>query len=747
MSKIKFYLLLFTVLSLTVGSSASFYLPAQAATRDFVAGEFLVKFKGDEKIYKFNSTADLDIHSVIEKFANYSEVEYIEPNYRLGISAFPNDPDYPLQWYLVPTNIKDFWSEQLLVREQQNIKTKAVIAVLDTGVDLDHPDLVDKIWHNQTEVADNLRDDDGNGYIDDISGWDFVANDSDPNPTFDAGYVEDALKHGTIVAGLAAASVHNDQGISGVSWFSSIMPLRVLDSTGAGDVFSVVQAIDYAIDNGASVINMSFVGEGNSQSLYNAIKRAYDQDVLVVAAAGNTDPQANGVDMTVTKSYPVCYDGDNGENLVIGVASVGKNLVKSNFSNYGNCIDIVAPGESFYTTQVYDPKVSGFTEPYSGYWSGTSLSAPLVSGILAAIREIRPAFSAKQIRDILLDNTRDIYQYNNGYEGKLGRGLLDTSKLIDAVLGQRASQQRSGQSNYLVAGLGLGSFPQLKVLKTDGSVFKEFFAYSPYFKGEINVAVGDVNGDGQDEIITGAGNGGGPHVRIFNIEGQMLGEFFAYDGKLRGGVSVAVGDVDGDGVDEIVAGAGKGAKPEVKVFDLAGNIKHQFLAYGEGFLGGVRVAVGDVDRDNKGDIVTGAGAGGGPHVRVFDGAGNLIDQFFAYNQNFNGGVNVAVGDIHGDGQAEIMVTVEENSFPTVRIFNYHGLMLSSFFAEEPNFLQGIKVAAGDIDNDGVSEILTGKNVGGDAKIKIFDWLGNIRYEIMTPTLNYQGGVRPAIIRY
>ncbi|NUM25133.1 MAG: S8 family serine peptidase [Candidatus Buchananbacteria bacterium] len=729
-----------------VGLMPALTMPVWAAETDqFKAGEFLVKFKGNDEIYRIKTSADSDINQIIGKLGNHAELEYVEPNYTFDYAAFPNDPDYRFQWYHSAIDTRNLWSKELLLREQRNIKSESVIAVLDTGVDLDHPDLVSKIWKNTDEIPGNGRDDDANGYVDDVNGWDFVDADADSNPSFAQGYVEDAVKHGTLVAGLAAASVNNGEGIAGVSWYSKIMPLRVLDSSGSGDVFSVVQAIDYAVKNGADVINMSFVGQNASQSLLSAIKRAYNSNVLVVAAAGNTDPSVNGVDMSITKSYPVCYDGDNGENIVIGVASVGKNLVKSNFSNYGDCIDIVAPGDSFYTTQVYDQKVNGFNQKYSGYWSGTSLSAPLVSGVLATMKEIRPELSAPQIRDLLLDNTIDVYAYNAEYKGKLGQGLLNASQVLEATLKERPAPGMAGEGGYIVVGLGSGSFPQIKVLKPDGSVFKEFYAYSPYFKGQINVAVGDVDGDGVDEIITGAGSLGGPHVRVFNVEGQLESEFFAYNSKLRTGVTVAVGDVDGDGVDEIITGAGRGTGPEVKVFDATGKIKNTFLAYGENFKGGVKIAVGDVDKDGVDEIITGAGSGGGPHVRVFESNGTLLAQFFAYNQNFRGGINIASGDIHGDGQAEIMVSVEENSVPTVRVFNYQGLMLSNFFVDEPNFLKGIYVGAGDLDGDGLSEIVAGKNVGGNAEVKVFDWLGNTKHTLMAHVESYRGGARPTII--
>ena len=735
-----FFVLLFTAVGLF------FYFAVFAGQNsNFRPAEFLVKFKNDPEIYKIKISADFDIFSVIKNYQGNSEIEYLEPNYLISAAAFPNDPDYSLQWYLSVINARDAWSKELLIRQQEGITRQAIIAILDTGIDLDHPDLKDKIWQNQKEVANNNIDDDRNGYRDDKNGWDFVGNDNDPNPSFDNGYEESAVKHGTIVAGIAGASANNQIGISGVSWFGKIMPLRVLDGTGSGDVYSVIQAIDYAVASGADIINMSFVGTGYSQSLADAIRRAYDKDILVVAAAGNTDPAVNGVNLDITKSYPVCYDGNNSENMVIGIASVGKNLKKSGFSNYGACIDLVAPGESFYSTQVYEPKISGFTSYYGGYWSGTSLSAPLVSGTLALIKSLRPGFSAKEIKDFVLNNTKDISSYNPEYKGKLGFGLLDSWQALEAALGKKAPREKEGKSSYIVAGLGLGSFPQIKILKSDGTVFKAFYAYSPTFKGPINVATGDVNGDGKEEVITGAGFSGGPHVRVFNIEGQVVSQFFAYDDKFRGGVNIAVGDVSGDGKTEIIVGIGKGGLPEVKIFDYKGNLVNKFLAYDSKFSGGIKVATGDIDQDGKEEIII--GSGNAPEVKIFEADGKLISQFFAFNKYSKIGINVACDDLNGDGRAEIVASADNNSFPTIRVFTYQGKMLSNFFAYEPDFINGVHIAAGDLDNDGIAEIITGRGVGGDSRVKIFNLVGELKLQLVAHFENYRGGVRPAILWY
>ncbi len=185
---------------------------------------------------------------------------------------------------------------------------------------------------------------------------------------------------------------------------------------------------------------------------------------------------------------------------------------------------------------------------------------------------------------------------------------------------------------------------------------KQVISFRPYdsFKGNFGLTAADVNGDGTEEIITGAGNGGGPHIRIFNLAGKIKGSFMAYDKNFRGGVNVAAGDLNGDGVAEIVTGAGKGGGPHIRVFDASGQVKAQFMAYDKNFRGGVNVAIGDVDGDGIKDIVTGAGKGGGPQVSVFDMYGVPKKSFMAYDKNYRDGIFVAVYDINNDGEMEIL---------------------------------------------------------------------------------------------
>src|SRR5262249_2755465 len=197
--------------------------------------------------------------------------------------------------------------------------------------------------------------------------------------------------------------------------------------------------------------------------------------------------------------------------------------------------------------------------------------------------------------------------------------------------------------------------PRVWVYNADGTLYRTFDAYNPAFLGGVHVAMADVTGAGVPDIITGAGPGGGPPVRVFDgVTGNIITEFFAYDASFRGGVNVAAADVNGDGHADIITGAGPGGGPHVKVYDGAtGQVLSSFFAYATTFTGGVSVAAGDVSGDGKADVITGAGPGGGPHLKVWlDGTSQMIGETFPYDASFTGGLSIAVGDFNGDGKAD-----------------------------------------------------------------------------------------------
>jgi large repetitive protein len=235
----------------------------------------------------------------------------------------------------------------------------------------------------------------------------------------------------------------------------------------------------------------------------------------------------------------------------------------------------------------------------------------------------------------------------------------------------------------IVTGAGPGGGPHVRVFSgVDLSELASFFAFDPAFVGGVTVAAGDIDGDGRADIITGAGTGS-PHVRVFSgADLSELASFFAYDTEFGGGVNVAAGDVDGDGLADIITGAGIGGGPDVKAFSGADLSElASFFAFDPAFAGGVSVAAGDLDGDGFADIIAGAGPGGGPDVRIVSGADlSELTSFFAYDPAFGGGVNVATGDLNGDGRTDLITGAGPGGGPHVRIFSGVDLSeLDSFF--------------------------------------------------------------------
>jgi hypothetical protein len=222
-------------------------------------------------------------------------------------------------------------------------------------------------------------------------------------------------------------------------------------------------------------------------------------------------------------------------------------------------------------------------------------------------------------------------------------------------------------------------------------------AYSPSFTGGVYVAAADVNGDGHADIIVAPDTGGGPEVKVISGKNQaLLYDFLAFPGTFAGGVRVAGGDVNHDGKADIIAGKGPGSDAAVEVFSGATSaLLAQWNAFA-GFGGGVYVSAGDVNGDGFADIVVGAGAGGGPDVRVYSGANPAITlrDFFAYASNFTGGVRVAVADVDGDGFADIITAPGASGAADLRVFDRGTtLLLDEFLAYDPSFLGGVFVGS------------------------------------------------------
>lgn len=270
-------------------------------------------------------------------------------------------------------------------------------------------------------------------------------------------------------------------------------------------------------------------------------------------------------------------------------------------------------------------------------------------------------------------------------------------------------------------GAGFGSSPNVTVYNPDGSVRFNFLAFDEGYKGGVRVATGDINGDGVDDLIVGAGAGAAPHVKVFDgATGALIRSFMAFDEGFKGGVSIAAGDLNRDGYDDIIVGAATGNSPHVKAFDAVTQSElKSFFAFDQGFRGGVNVTSGDVDGDGFDEIVAGAGAGANPHVKVFDGfTGATKLSFLAFAPEFRGGVTVASGDVDGDGKSEIIVGAGTGGEPRVAEFDGRtGQMKRTFLAFDPSFRGGVDVGYTDANG---GDIIVGAGAGGRNHIEHFD---------------------------
>lgn len=723
------------------------FFPAAAAGAE--AATLAVQFRGADAPVRMSVPA-ADAAAALAELAAHPDVLFAErlATYR-GSALAANDGFFSEQWYLQKISAPTAW-------ERSVGNAGITVAVLDTGVDITHPDLRDNMWKNPREFPDG-RDNDNNGLVDDVNGWNFYEGNRTVTPAFEA-FTEGGIHHGTLIAGQIGAVGGNGAGIAGVNWRVSIMPLRVLSSSGIGDVVHVVDGINYAIRNRADVISLSFSGSNRSSILDDAIRRAAEAGILVVAAAGNDLTQNGGNDLDAAPLYPACSDGPNGENWVIGVAATDEADKKAGFSDFGRrCVDISAPGVRIFSTLVKSDAHPGFADLYGGYYRGTSLAAPLVAGAAALLKSAAPGLTLPQLRDALLNSADGIDPANPAHAGKLGRGRLNIARALTMLPAQTPPAAQTpapapgtpepipapaSALQAVVTANGVGQPPDVALRRMNGELLSSFLAYGSAFRGGVTAQIADVDGDGNFEIVTVPGAGGGPHVRVWSLAGKLKSEFFAYETSYRGGVSLALADVDGDGVTDIVTAPSGSRAPEVRVFSSKGTRKANFPAYASGFRGGVRIAAGDVDGDGDQDVVTVPASGGGPHVRVFSGAGHAVSSFFADRADLRTGYLVATGDVNGDGRSDIgLLDVVNGS--RIRFVTAFGTAVGEIEIE--GFGKGFQFALGDVNGDGRSDLLLGIQPASRRVIRSYDVIGKLIQETLLGSGTAAGpvGVAPA----
>jgi subtilisin family serine protease len=345
--------------------------------------------------------------------ASRPDVEAVEVDAPVYALRETSDPLLSEQYSLGSiggSRVKDAW-------DVTTGSSRAIVAVIDTGVDLKHPDLRDNMWRNKKEIAGNRYDDDGSGCVDDLYGCDLVNKDGSP---------QDDNGHGTHVAGIVAALGDNATGVAGVAWGTKVVAVKALDSQGSGFVSTIVRAIDYVTDLkrrgvAVSIINLSLGGGAYSDALLRAVERARNHDLLTVAAAGN-----EGSNNDLSPLYPANLPLDS----VVSVAATNGDANLASFSNYGaTSVHIAAPGSVIVSTAL---QRSGFSYRTM---SGTSMACPHISGVLALIAAANPQLSMLQVRNVLLSSGVSLSALQNYVRDGTFVDALDAVRLAQVTQG------------------------------------------------------------------------------------------------------------------------------------------------------------------------------------------------------------------------------------------------------------------------------------------------------------------------
>ncbi len=347
-------------------------------------------------------SAPYDAEFLASKLKSNPEIEWAGPWYLDEIFFTPNDPEFSTQYSLAITEAEAAW-------EISTSSSDVVIAINDTGVDWDHPDLAANIWENSAEANGSPGiDDDNNGYIDDIRGWDFGGLTGTP----DNDPMEDQPDHGSLVAGIASAVTNNGVGVASIGFSCTIMPVKtsqddIRSNTGVALISHGYQGIIYAADNGADVINLSWGGAPFSMANKDIVDYAIEQGALIVASSGNSN--------STEEFYPADY---------FGVLSIGASNQTDNrwsASNYGTWLDVVAPGSMIYSTWQDDDYTTA---------NGTSMAAPFVAGLAGLAMSEHTSYNALQIAELIRVNCDNIDGQNPGYEYMLGSGRVNAAKTL-----------------------------------------------------------------------------------------------------------------------------------------------------------------------------------------------------------------------------------------------------------------------------------------------------------------------------
>lgn len=356
-----------------------------------------------QRIYRFDFQQSPKVDSLIIELQQLGFVEYSEKVDMCLTSQIPNDLS-SVQWHLNKIDAPTAW-------DITTGSPSVVIAIVDNAVKITHPDLVQNIWVNDDEIPNNGLDDDLDGYIDDVNGYDVADNDNNPNPPASTTF-SSPFNHGTHCAGIASAATNNNLGIASIGYSVKIMAVKCTpDTSSGGALLAAYEGIDYAISAGANIISMSFGSTSAPFTGQFLMDAAHARGIVLVAAAGNAGSSV--------PNYPAAF------NNVIGVGATDQSDHKASFSNYGSYVDVMAPGVSIYST------VAGGNS--YGSLSGTSMACPLVAGLTGLILSKNGNLTPNNVEVILEAGCENINALNPAYAGQMGAGRINAFNSLSLV--------------------------------------------------------------------------------------------------------------------------------------------------------------------------------------------------------------------------------------------------------------------------------------------------------------------------
>lgn len=584
---------------------------------------------------------------------------------------------------------------------------QVVVAIIDNGFDTFHPDLFGNIWRNSKEIENNGIDDDQNGYVDDIYGWNFLDNTNDPRPNvsglseYQKG--EGVFSHATVVAGIVGAVGNNGQDGAGVNWKVRLMNLKVLGNEGSGRLHPLGEAVRYAVDNGADVINISMVGDYDGD-LDFALRYAFDKGVVVVAAMGNY-----GGDLNKSPLYPVCDDADSWTPRVLGVSATNPDRKLAGFSNTGSdCVDIAAPGVDIGSTVRYSP-TDGLTASYGTGWQGTSFAAPLVAGTAALVKSVRPDWKAVQINEAILKTVHHTPADDEAAYAELyGKGMLQAHRAVAYAMGLPLPPTMFESGTYVPPIITSPETPVInkpthaKTFVAVGASGQMRDAYNDSFElggayarpEAKNIESAAAYGTGSEQIIVTAAVGANK-VRVISVYNNKWQLQSTWNSDFLVPVQVAIGQKN-DGSIVIALAPTQSSTVIFKQYDTTGilltEIK-QAIAHK-----GVRLAV--VGENTTAVFTTGTTT----MLKTYGPDQAVLHEFTVAGLGNN--PFVAIGDVIGDTNPDIVVGSGPGVSDLVRVYTVDGSEQRSFAPFGDGRKNGVSVIVVDADNNGSQDLLT-----------------------------------------